>query len=216
MKVSTPSNKLLSKASIVLFVITLKLVADNSSHQSLAFPINVPISIWVLVFGFRLLFDSNKFVLSKSGMHVRKGYMSGSMWKIDALTIIKLEMNKASSSTYILESSNLWHGRLGHVNYDTLSKLINLNHIPTFQIDAKHKCETWVEAKLTRSSFQSVERHTEPLDLIHSDICDLKLVQTRGGNKYFITFVDDSTKYFYVSLLKSKDGAIKKFVLYKN
>ena len=68
-------------------------------------------------------------------------------------------MNKSSSFAYILESSNLWHGRLGHVNYDTLHKLINLNHIPTFQIDVKHKCETCVEAKLTRSSFQSVERH---------------------------------------------------------
>ena len=125
-------------------------------------------------------------------------------------------MNKASSSAYILESSNLWHGRLGHVNYDTLRKLINLNHIPTFKIDAKHKCETCLEAKLTRSSFQSIERYTEPLDLIHSDICDLKLVQTRGGNKYFITFVDDSTKYCYVYLLKSKGESIEKFVLYKN
>ena len=125
-------------------------------------------------------------------------------------------MNKVSFSAYILESSNLWHGRLGHVNYDTLRKLINLNHIPTFQIDAKYKCETCVEAKLTRLSFQSVERHTEPLDLIHNDICDLKLVQTRGGNKYFITFVDDSIKYHYVHLLKSKDEAIEKFVLYKN
>ena len=104
---------------------------------------------------------------------------------------------------------------IGHVNYDTLRKLINLNHIPTFQIDAKHKCKTCVEAKLTRSSFQSVERCTEPLDLIHSDICDLKLVQTRGGNKYFITFVDDRTKYCYVYLLKTKGKAIEKFVLYK-
>ena len=41
-------------------------------------------------------------------------------------------------------------------------------------------------------------------------------MQTRGGNKYFITFVDDSTKYCYVFLLKSKDEAIEKFILYKN
>ena len=72
------------------------------------------------------------------------------MWKLNVMTIIKSEMNKASSSAYILESSNLWHGRLGHVNYDTLRKLINLSHIPTFEIDAKHKCEICVEAKLTR------------------------------------------------------------------
>ena len=44
----------------------------------------------------------------------------------------------------------------------------------------------------------------------------MKFAQTRGGNKYFITFVDDSTKYCYVYLLKNKDGAIEKCVLYKN
>ena len=66
------------------------------------------------------------------------------------------------------------------------------------------------------SSIQSVERSTEHLDLIHSDICDLKFVQTRCGNKYFITFLDDNTKYYYVYLLKSKDDVIEKFVLYTN
>ena len=158
------------------------------------------------------MFESDKFVLSKSRMYVMKGYMIDGMWKL-IMTIIKSDMNKSRTYVYILKSSNLWHGRLGH---DTLCRLINLNHIPTFQIDAKHKCETCVEAKLTRSSFQSVERHTESLELIHSDICDLKFVQTRGGNKYFITFVDDGIKCCYVYLLKSKDEAIEKFVLYKN
>ena len=97
------------------------------------------------------------------------------MWKLNVMTIIKSNMNRASTS-YMLVSSNLWHGKLGHVNYDTLHRLINLNHISTFQINAKHKCETCIEAKLARSSFQSVERHTELLDLIHNDICDLKFI----------------------------------------
>ncbi|RVW17127.1 Retrovirus-related Pol polyprotein from transposon TNT 1-94 [Vitis vinifera] len=59
--------------------------------------------------GFRLVFESNKFVLSKSGMYVGKGYMSDGMWKLNVMTIIKSNMNKASTSTYMLESSNLWH-----------------------------------------------------------------------------------------------------------
>ena len=41
------------------------------------------------------------------------------------------------------------------------------------------------------------------------------MVQSRGGNKYFITFVDDCTKYCYVYLLKSKDETSDKFILYK-
>ena len=57
--------------------------------------------------GFRLVFESDKFVLSKSGMCVGKGYMSGGMWKVNVMTIIKSEMNKASSFAYILKSSNL-------------------------------------------------------------------------------------------------------------
>lgn len=55
--------------------------------------------------------------------------------------------NKALSSVHILEFSNLWHGWLVHVNYNALHKLINMNHIPTFQIDTNHKCKSYVEAK---------------------------------------------------------------------
>ena len=41
--------------------------------------------------------------------------MSNGMWKFNVMTLVKSEMNKASSSAYILESSNLLHGILGHV-----------------------------------------------------------------------------------------------------
>ena len=128
--------------------------------------------------------------------------MCDDMWKLNLMTLIKQNMNKVSTSTYVLESSHLWHGRLGHVNYYTLHRLINLNHMLTFLIDAKHKCETCVETKLTRSYFQSVERHTKPLNLILSDICDLKFVQTRGSNKYFINFVDDVSSTVMCTYLK--------------
>ena len=54
-----------------------------------------------------MVFEPDKFVLSKSGMYVRKGYMRDGMWKLNVMTIIKSSMNKASFSAYILESSNL-------------------------------------------------------------------------------------------------------------
>lgn len=61
-----------------------------------------------------------------------------------------------------------------------------------------------MESKLTRSPFNSIERNIEPLALIHSDICDLKSIPTRGGKKYFITFIDNYMRYYYVYLLRSK------------
>ncbi|XXG54031.1 hypothetical protein AAC387_Pa03g2009 [Persea americana] len=162
---------------------------------------------------FKLVFESNKFVLTKSGMYMGKGYMSDGLFKMNVMTIVP---NKKNSSAYMLESSNVWHGRLGHVNYDALRRLVNIECLPKCSFDSSIKCETCVEAKLTRTSFQSIEKTSEPLQLIHSDICDLKFVQTKGGKKYFLTFIDDCTKYYYVYLLRSKDEALKMFKHYKN
>ncbi|KAK1423986.1 hypothetical protein QVD17_19297 [Tagetes erecta] len=173
------------------------------------------VSGWLLnKFGFKLVFESDKVVLTKSGVYVGKGYALNGMFKLNVMVVG--EMNKTgTSSAYMLESSNMWHGRLGHVNFNSIRRLINLNYIPTFHIDSNHKCETCVEAKQTRTSFKTVERTSEPLDMIHTDVCDLKAIPTRGGNKYFITFIDDSTRFCYVYLLKSKDEAIEKFILFK-
>ncbi|GJX73502.1 retrovirus-related pol polyprotein from transposon TNT 1-94 [Tanacetum coccineum] len=173
------------------------------------------VSGWLLnKFGFRLVFESDKFVLSKNQMYVGKGYAVNGMFKLNVMVVMN-DINKMNSSAYLIESSNVWHGRLGHVNFNPMHRLIKFNSIPNFHIDLKYKCETCVEAKLTISSFKSVKRKTEPLDMIHTYICDLKSLPTKGGNKYFITFIDDCTKYCYVYLLKSKDEAIDKFVLYK-
>ncbi|GKA94145.1 retrovirus-related pol polyprotein from transposon TNT 1-94 [Tanacetum coccineum] len=163
------------------------------------------VSGWLLnKFGFRLVFESDKFVLSKNQMYVGRGYAMNGMFKLNVM-VVKNEINKMNSSAYLIESSNVWHGRLGHVNFNSMRRLIKFNSIPNCHIDSKYKCEICVEAKLT----------TEPLDMIHTDICDLKSLPTKGGNKYFIMFINDCTKYYYVYLLKSKDEAIDKFVLYK-
>ena len=54
-----------------------------------------------------MVFESDKFFLSKCGMYVEKGYMSNGIWKLNVMTVIKSDVNKASTSAYILESCNL-------------------------------------------------------------------------------------------------------------
>ena len=44
----------------------------------------------------------------------------------------------------------------------------------------------------------------------------MNIVQSRDGKKYFVTFIDDSTRFCYVYLLRSKDEAIESFIHYKN
>jgi transposase InsO family protein len=51
--------------------------------------------------------------------------------------------------------------------------------------------------------------------LIHFDVCDLSGKITREGKRYFITFIDDLSKYAYIFLFRTKDEALDKFKIYK-
>ena len=66
------------------------------------------------VHGFKMVFESQKFILSKAGMFVGRGYVLNGMWKLNAISVKSKTMNKnaSSSSVYMIESFNLWHGKL--------------------------------------------------------------------------------------------------------
>ena len=64
--------------------------------------------------------------------------------------------------------------------------------------------------------FKSVERKSEILELIHSDLCDFHSTPSLGNKRYVITFIDDYSRFCYVYLLHSKDEALNSFKVYKN
>ncbi|XP_073119815.1 uncharacterized protein [Henckelia pumila] len=100
--------------------------------------------------GFRIVFESDKVVLSKSGMFVK--------------------------------------AMLGHVNYDTIHRLINLKYIPTFKIDTQHKCETCVEHKycyvyLLKSKYEAIEKFVHYKSEVENQLSKkIKVLRSdRGG-----------------------------------
>ena len=68
--------------------------------------------------GFRIVFESDKVILSKSGMYVGRGYATNGLFKLNVMALSENNNKNESSSVYLIESSFIWHGRLGHVNYD--------------------------------------------------------------------------------------------------
>jgi transposase InsO family protein len=50
-----------------------------------------------------------------------------------------------------------------------------------------------------------------PLELVHSDLCEINGKLTKDGKRYFMIFKDDCTRFCYVYLLKSKDEALHYF-----
>ena len=90
-------------------------------------------------------------------------------------------------------------------NFGLMSRLSSLSLIPDFTIAKGSKCHSCVQSKQPRKPHKAAEeRNLAPLELIHSDLCEMNGVLTKGGKRYFMTLIDDATIYCYVTCWKIK------------
>jgi hypothetical protein len=103
----------------------------------------------------------------------------------------------------------LWHGMLGHVNFQALRKLIDKEMVGCVPLvrNPDQVCQSCLAAKQTRAPFPRSThwRADEPLELVHVDLCGPIIIATAGGNKYFMLLVDDCKRWRTMFMLKSKD-----------
>ena len=88
-----------------------------------------------------------------------------------------------------------------------MQNLSNVGYIHKLNLEEIPSVRYVLKPSSRKNSFHSIDRNTEPLGLIHSDLCDFKFMPIRGEKKYFITFIDDCTRYCYVYPLNSKNEA---------
>jgi len=62
---------------------------------------------------------------------------------------------------------------------------------------------------------QSESRAKQILDLIHTDICGPFSTVSYGGARYFLTFIDDMSRYSFVYTIKSKEEVFERFKEFK-
>jgi len=158
--------------------------------------------------GLKAIVESNKLILSKNGVFVGKGYSCDGMFKLSINNMINAFAYVVGCSLF------LWHERLGHVNFRSLKFMSKYGLINCDNHEAK-TCEICVQAKMTRLPSPKSQRNSKILDLVHSNICEMNGTLTRGGKRYFITFIDDCSRYTYVFLMKTKDEAFDMFKIYK-
>jgi transposase InsO family protein len=160
--------------------------------------------------GFKLVFESDKCIISKFGTFVEKGYDSGGLFHFS------LSFDNNVVNHVMNDESNVWHSRLCSVNFGCMMRLASLSLTPNFTSVKNSKCHVCVESKQTCKPHKTAEaRNLTPLELVHSDLSEMNGVLTKGGKRYFMTLIDDSTSFCYIYLLKSKDEALHYFKIYK-
>jgi hypothetical protein len=166
--------------------------------------------------GFKLVFESNKFIVLKFGMFIGKGYDSGGLFCLSVIDDCNNMANSISCSEMNIGEAAVWHSRLCHINFDRVIQLSKLNLILKIPVVRRSKCHACVQAKQPCKPFKSVEEKSlAPLDLIHSDLCEMNGILNRAGKKCFVSFIDDATRYYQLYLVKTKDEALNCFKIYK-
>jgi hypothetical protein len=114
----------------------------------------------------------------------------------------------------------LWHRRLGHINFDHLIKLKNLESVkdlPRISKPQDSMCKCYQVGKLTRKQFKS-KRSTsteKKLQLVHMDLCGPSRQEGTGKENYFILIIDDYSRITWVAFLKEKGKEFEKFKKFK-
>ncbi|GJR33300.1 retrotransposon protein, putative, ty1-copia subclass [Tanacetum coccineum] len=115
-----------------------------------------------------------------------------------------------------LDSSLLWHCRLGHISKKRIKKLQHDGLLNSIDIESLGKCVSCLSGKMARKPYShQVERAKDLLGLIHTDVCGPFRIVSRQGASYFVTFTDDFSRYGYVYLLKHKHEVFETFKVFQ-
>ena len=160
-----------------------------------------------------------KFGQSKCWIRDRDGKLRGMgslTDKVYQLNCKPLTTEQASPALEERNGVNLWHQRFGHLNTQQLMKIVDNQLALGVKIPKNEKmsfCEGCIEGKMHRHPFKPVGeiRSSEKLQLVHSDVCGPMHTESFGGQKYFVTFIDDFSRCCAVYFMKKKSEVLEKF-----
>ncbi|GKD64656.1 putative ribonuclease H-like domain-containing protein [Tanacetum coccineum] len=119
------------------------------------------------------------------------------------------------------DESNLWHRRLGHVNFKTMNKLVRGNLVrglPLIFFEINQTCVACQKGKQHRASCKpkTVSSINQPLQMLNMDLFGPTFVKSLVKKMYCLVVTDDFSRFSWVFFLASKDETseiLKTFII---
>ena len=122
--------------------------------------------------------------------------------------------NKRAKASDFNESY-LWHLKHGHIGQERIKRLMRDDLLTDLKDVHFPQSESCLEGKLTKRSFGAKgNRAKELLELVHTDVCGPMNVKARGGSEYYVTFIDDYSRFGYIYIMQHKSETFEKFKEY--
>ncbi|GJW35178.1 retrotransposon protein, putative, ty1-copia subclass [Tanacetum coccineum] len=172
--------------------------------------------------GFRHKFmDNGAISVSKDNICYFNAFPRDGIFEIDMHNHISNERSIYTCSNkktkHNLDSTFLWHCRLGHINKKRIEKLQHDGLLKSIDDESFDVCVSCISGKMARKPFtHASERADDLLGIIHSDVCGPFRTTSREGANYYVTFTDDFSRYGYVYLIKHKHEVFEMFKTFQN
>ena len=124
--------------------------------------------------------------------------------------------DQANVTTSQEELTRLWHFRLGHMSEKGLAILQKKGVLSNLRSSKLGFCEHCVLGKQHRKPF-GVGTHTskEVLEYVHSDVWGPAPTPSHSGRAYYVTFIDDYSRYVWIYFLHNKSDVYATFKEWK-
>jgi hypothetical protein len=96
--------------------------------------------------GFKVVLESNNFIMSKCGQFISKGYVCGGLFHFSVSDFCNKSVNNICDAINTSDAS-VCHSCLCHLNFDSMYQLISLNLIWNLSIVNGSKCQSCVQSK---------------------------------------------------------------------
>ncbi|GJX24412.1 putative ribonuclease H-like domain-containing protein [Tanacetum coccineum] len=108
------------------------------------------------------------------------------------------------------DESNLWHRRLGHVNFKNLNRLVKGNLVrglPTKLFQNDHTCVACQKGKQHKASCKAklVSSISHTLQLLHMDLFGPTSIRSINHKTYCLVITDDFSRFSWTFFLRTKD-----------
>ncbi|GKC45114.1 zinc finger, CCHC-type containing protein [Tanacetum coccineum] len=143
--------------------------------------------------GYKQVYESDKYILSKCGVFVGFGYYNNGMFMLNLNKVPDDSDSVYMSSSSTVVNSSLWHARLGHVHYKRMLEMSKDELIPAID-ENPDKCTTCMLTKITRFCYvyllhakdEALDKfriYKTEVELQQNDL--IKTLRTDRGGEYY-------------------------------
>jgi hypothetical protein len=144
-----------------------------------------------------------------------QGQSKGGLYPLPCSSSTSVHAGQALSN--VKTSTSRWHARLGHPSSSIVKLVLSKNSLPFIINNSPESvCDACQQGKSHQLLYPvSTSTSKAPLDIVFSDVwspaCD-----SIGRYKYYVSFIDDFSKFTWIYLLKHKSEVFQEFHDFQN